>query len=554
MSRKQALIILFAILLFAALLRLWGLSRGDLLNDEATYAFRAVGLLDYFRWSSQETPLAWFDPGIPSWTKFSFHDHPPLVFLIQHFFIRLFGENVIAFRLPSVLFGVASVLFLYLVARRFFSYEAALIAAGLFAVNVNHVFISRVGMQESYVIFFMLASIFFFLKALGRDSYFLHAGIAVGLALLTKYTAVILFPIFGLYLLLVRPRLFLNKKLWFGFCVALAVFSPVIIYNLELYRATGYLDFQFSTVFGPRPEAWRVAPGKEIGTFLERAGQFIPNLIAGNSWVFLSLFASAFVAFLVGAARNFSHIVRRYLLLIVSLPFVVLLLLVIGPSNRFLTMLTPFIAIAVGVFMYAFYQKFLWRFPKAALILLIVVFAFEIFYTVNNQIRYYSVGLEPWLASRIRYENYNAGNRELSAWIENELENKVPAFVLYEKFGFLRRIQEKAVAEAEAEGRAPYPAAIVLYGNFDQGERMWSFDRLLVYHGWPVIPFSDYGDMLRVNGFDYLFRTGFRHVYFVVSTNFIPSPDFFGHVEGVEPASIQNKKGDEAFKIYRKIL
>lgn len=587
MSRKQAFIILFVILLLAVAFRLWGLSRGDLLNDEATYAFRAVGFLDYFRWSLQETPLVWFDPGIPSWTKFSFHDHPPLVFLIQHFFILLFGENVVAFRLPSALFGAVSVLLLYFITRHLFSREAALIASALFAVNINHVFISRVGMQESYVIFFMLASIFFFLKALERDSYFFHTGIAVGLALLAKYTAAVLFPIFGLYLLLARPRLFLNKKLWFGLLIALAIFSPVIIYNLELYRATGYLDFQFSTIFGPRPEAWKVAPGKEIGTFIERVRQFIPNLIAGNSWVFLLLFGSALAAFLFGAVKNFSHTVRRHLFLISSLTFIILLLLLIGPSNRFLTMLTPFIAIGVGVFIYpvrtvasrstdvgitlplspptstvdgsrwrsnvvyACYQKFFWRFPKIALVLFMPIFAFEVFYTVNNQIIYYPIGPEPWLASRIRYENYNAGNRELSAWIENELANKVPAFVLYENYSFLRRIQEKTVTEAETEGYTPYPAAVILYGNFDQGERMWSFDRLMVYHGWPVIPFGDYQEIIQSRGADYFVRAGFRYIYFVSSTNVVPIPEFLTEVKEVEPVNVYNKKGDKAFLVYR---
>src|SRR3990167_1212834 len=91
---------LVLILVLAAVLRFWGLSRGDTVNDEVFYGFRAVGLMDFDEAADQTTPLEWFDLSagsgqipVPSWTKFSFHDHPPLVFWVQHFSILVFGEN-----------------------------------------------------------------------------------------------------------------------------------------------------------------------------------------------------------------------------------------------------------------------------------------------------------------------------------------------------------------------------------------------------------------------------------------------------------------------------
>src|SRR3989338_9413348 len=106
--------ILFAILVIAAILRLWNLEIGDTLSDEVLYSFRAIGMLDFDEAADQTTPLEWFDPSIPSWTKFSFHDHPPLVFAVQHLFMRVLGETPFAFRLPSALLGIASVYLLYL--------------------------------------------------------------------------------------------------------------------------------------------------------------------------------------------------------------------------------------------------------------------------------------------------------------------------------------------------------------------------------------------------------------------------------------------------------
>ena len=118
---------LFFIILLAAVLRLYGLGRGDAMGDEVLYSFRAIGPMDFDVAAQQTTPWEWFDssvdsinpsqanlkqssPGqIPWWAKISFHDHPPLVFWVQHVFIKIFGENKFAFLLPSALFGILSV-------------------------------------------------------------------------------------------------------------------------------------------------------------------------------------------------------------------------------------------------------------------------------------------------------------------------------------------------------------------------------------------------------------------------------------------------------------
>src|SRR3989344_8692064 len=103
MSKKSTLIFILAI---SALLGLYGLSRGDTVNDEVFMSFRGIGMLDFDEAAHQTTPLEWNDPNIPWWTNLSFHDHPILVPLTQHFSMKIFGENNFAFRLPSALLGI----------------------------------------------------------------------------------------------------------------------------------------------------------------------------------------------------------------------------------------------------------------------------------------------------------------------------------------------------------------------------------------------------------------------------------------------------------------
>ncbi|MDO8500112.1 MAG: glycosyltransferase family 39 protein [bacterium] len=552
MSKKQTLIILISILTASSFLRLWELSRGDMLNDEVTYSLRAVGLLDYFNEPTQTTPLQWFDSNAPWWTKISFHDHPPLVFLIQNLFINVFGENPIAFRLPSVILGVLSVYLAYLISSRLFSKNSGLIAAALLAVTVNHIYISRTGMQEAYVIFFMLLSVFLFLLSLERDKYFIYFGLALGLAFLTKYTTFILVPVFAVYLLFAKPTVFLNKKLWLGFALTLILFTPVIVYNFELYRAVGHFDFQFSYLLREHPKEWPSMPGRtEVGTLGQRIRDFVPHLIESNSWLFLSLFTTSFLAFLALLFRCPKETLKKFGFLATMFFYLAALLLLIGPTYRFLTMLAPFMAISTGVFIWWLYQKFFVGKTLPAAVLFALILCFEVFYSYNNQIAYYPKGATPWLSSKIRYENYNLGYKELGEYLDKELTGKMPGIVFDPNYSFLATVQERAISQAKKESLQPYPALIVYYDNFDIGPRLWIFDRLLIYHGWPIMNFGEYMKIVAENAPAYFAKSGVKHFYFISRTNIVPSPEFLSATRSTAPINIYNKKGDEAFHIYK---
>src|SRR3989344_2492607 len=523
---------LLAILVVSAILRIGWIARGDTVNDEVFLGFRAVGLLDFDEAGKQTTPIEWWDPAPPRRARLSSHAPPPLVFLIQHLSITVFGENTVGLRLPSALFGVASVYLVFLLGVLLYSPRAGLIAAGLVSVTLNHVYISRVGMQESFVIFFLLLSSYLFLRAVHTDRSFVLAGVAVGLALLTKYNAVVLVPLFGVYLLLHHRAAFKRKDLWLSVAVAALVFSPVIIYNIMLYHAVGHFDFQFSYVFGQNPAVWPEAPGKETGTLLERAGDFFPRLVSSHSWLFLLLAA-------------ISLVFLRNAFVVTALASLLLLIAVIGPAYRFLTMLTPFLALSIGNWLAPIAEK-----KKLLLVFLSAVALFEIVYSVNNQIAHYPKGPTPWLSSKVRYENYNWGNNELGEFFKKEFDGKVPALTFPMKYVFLEKTQGLFMSADKIKKYVLYPALIVTEANFDRGAKLWVLDRLQVYPGWPIIDLPTYFSFLEKNGSDYFSQAGFRNYYYVTSSNIVPNPKFAALVEGFESVSITNPRGDTAFKVY----
>src|SRR3989344_7590744 len=111
--------ILVAILLLAAFLIFFRLDRVDLRTDDTIYSLRAWGYLDFLDSQLQTTPVMWFET-IPWWAKLSFHDAPPLGFILQHWFFKFFGSATLVARLPFALAGLGSVYLLYLIGKKLY--------------------------------------------------------------------------------------------------------------------------------------------------------------------------------------------------------------------------------------------------------------------------------------------------------------------------------------------------------------------------------------------------------------------------------------------------
>jgi hypothetical protein len=336
----------------------------------------------------------------------------------------------------------------------------------------------------------------------------------------------------------------------------------VIIYNIELYRTVGHFDFQISYLISGPPEVWPEQPGKETGTLEDRIFNFIPNLIDGHSWVFLSMFAFALVSFFFMIFKKPKETLAKHSFLTIAVLSLLLLISAIGPSFRFLSMLTPFLALGIAVFTYAAYQKLFQNKPKIAYVLLALIVIFEISYSINSQIIYYPKGKEVWAYSYVRYENYNWGYNELAKFLKKELDGKMPQIAFEIQYEFLEKIQLESFEKDLKAGKEEYPALIIYDGNVQMAAQLWVLDRLQIYHGWPVIKTETYFDFLEEKGFDYFYRSGFKNYYFIIPTNKVPlkSPVQLTNTgqkfeeqlrTQLEPISIKNQRGEEVFRVYK---
>ena len=168
-----------AILTFALSFRLWRLDTPKgYIFDEIYYAKNAYSLI------SSEVEL-------DQQGGAEFVVHPPFGKWLIGIGIRLFGNNEFGWRSSSALFGSASVLLIYLIAKQLFKSEfLALSAALLMAVDGLSLVMSRVALLDIFLMFFILLTFYFLLK----ENYWL-SGMAIGLGLSTKWSAAFLIPI-----------------------------------------------------------------------------------------------------------------------------------------------------------------------------------------------------------------------------------------------------------------------------------------------------------------------------------------------------------------------
>jgi dolichyl-phosphate-mannose--protein O-mannosyl transferase len=234
MSRFYLILILF----FTLVTRLWQVDK------PATYIFDEVYHVVSIKAYAENNPAGyewWHEPPEPN-TAYEWL-HPPIAKLIQAGSVKIFGDRPMAWRFPSVVFGVLSVLATYYLALILFKKESlALTAAALLALDNLHLTMSRIAMNDIFVTTFILFALVFFFKGLSfaqaKDSpywkYWYLTGLFAGLALATKHSSIMLYPIFFLFILKgLTLRKSKVKPYWFWRLPFYLALIPLSIYLLS---------------------------------------------------------------------------------------------------------------------------------------------------------------------------------------------------------------------------------------------------------------------------------------------------------------------------------
>src|ERR1700712_1222670 len=187
------------------------------------------------------TPLTFDEAYYWMWSKHlagGYYDHPPAVAYVIRAGTMIAGDTELGVRLVSILLALPMSYAVYRTAAILFGGERVAATA---TILLNVTLMAAVGtmivtpdapllVASSFVLFFLAKVL-----ETGRGGWWLAVGIAVGLALLSKYTAMFFGPAILIWLVAVPKlrRWLVSPWPYLGGLVALAMFSPVILWNAD---------------------------------------------------------------------------------------------------------------------------------------------------------------------------------------------------------------------------------------------------------------------------------------------------------------------------------
>jgi predicted membrane-bound mannosyltransferase len=160
--------------------------------------------------------------------------YPPTYDVMTTFYFLILGATTFASRLVAVTFGLLSIWIIFEYAYRLYGPREALVAGILLALMPGFVYMCRMTLIETMLMFFFSASLLMFFLSLrtGSKKMLVLSGAAMGLAILTKYQAVFIGLIMLVSILLLHRERIAGKlgKFLLVAIVASAIFLPWIFF------------------------------------------------------------------------------------------------------------------------------------------------------------------------------------------------------------------------------------------------------------------------------------------------------------------------------------
>jgi 4-amino-4-deoxy-L-arabinose transferase-like glycosyltransferase len=364
MSAHADIICVLLVVAFSALLFFVNLGSGPLwAADEQTYSqwgFHMAKTGDYLN------PWAF---GVPSlWIG-----KPPLYFWLMALSYQVFGVSNFSTRFWSPIFGILSCVVVFYLGKNLYNRFVGLLSVLVLSTFFTFYAFARHAMLDVPLVFFMLASIFFFIlseKSVKNTRFAILGGLFFGLALMTKQTNALLIPlILGSYLAITQRRIrsLFTKRFALFLGVGILVISPWLIYMaLRFGPRFWYVYLLYNNVM----RAMAPLEGHVGGFFF-----YLNYLITSENrfWLVILPLAVALSIF-----NSFYKRKKEDTLLLVWM-IVVLGVFTLAQTKLYWYILPvfPAFAIVIGSFLYSYFKKLklIGLIPIAALLLLIAILA-----------------------------------------------------------------------------------------------------------------------------------------------------------------------------------
>ena len=232
--------VLGAIVIIALFLRFYqlGINPPSLDWDEVSMGYNAYSIL--------QTGADEYGNKFPLSIR-SFDDYKPALYTYLTVpFIKIFGLNELAVRVPSAIIGVLSVLAIYFLVKellqkwdRRYREPIALMSAFFLAISPWHLQFSRAAFEGNIGLFFFITGFLFLLKSLRHGNFFYFSSISFLLSLYSYHSFRLFVPLFLLAFLVVFWKGILNFKKQAVISLAILLLLSFPIWNSFLRTGTG---------------------------------------------------------------------------------------------------------------------------------------------------------------------------------------------------------------------------------------------------------------------------------------------------------------------------
>lgn len=156
-------------------------------------------------------------------------NHPPLYYLLLKFWTQMFGSSEVSLRFPSILFGVATIYLVYLMAVNFLKgRKLGILAALLLATSQFHIYYSQEARMYSMAAFFAALSVYTFMRQTefeNKIKYWIIFSLSITALVATDYMPVFLLPVFFVYSIIAKK----GYKWWLKLILS---FTPLLVFGI----------------------------------------------------------------------------------------------------------------------------------------------------------------------------------------------------------------------------------------------------------------------------------------------------------------------------------
>jgi uncharacterized membrane protein len=125
-------------------------------------------------------------------TKFLPGDfHPPLYYILMKYWVAIFGNSEISLRIPSIIFGLATIYMIYLIGKKIFSEKTGLLTSILLATSGLAIYYSQEARMYMMAAFLVSAAFYLFL-----ERKWIIFSLVLMLIGMTDYVSLFIIPVF----------------------------------------------------------------------------------------------------------------------------------------------------------------------------------------------------------------------------------------------------------------------------------------------------------------------------------------------------------------------